>query len=305
MKGKIFLGWVLLLVGSLLLATAALAFFWLPGQVQRVPLNVDTTTRLAGTADKLNPKTGKVETGLPIKVTSITKVDPKASDDKVAVWVNTTCVNIDQDNPADCLKGTDARVVNNSIDTFATDRGTGEAVNGDKYLPPTAEAKTGLVNKWPFDAQKKDYTYWDGLRGKEVPATFEGTQKLDGLEVYEYHVSVPATAAEIADGIQGTYQTDKVMLVEPKTGSIINQTQHEVRTLEDGTKVLDLKIGFIDDQVAAGISDGKENVKRLNLMLNQVGPMTAIGGAVLFLAGLALVMSAARQYRKRQEAEQA
>ena len=128
-----------------------------------------------------------------------------------------------------------------------------------------------------------------------MDAKFEGTEKLDGLEIYKYHVTVPDTAAEIADGINGTYSTDKVMLVEPMTGSIVNQIQHEVRTLEDGTKVLDLKLNFTDDQVAAGIKDGKANVKKLNLFLNQVGPITAIAGGLLFLAGLALVIRAARQ----------
>lgn len=303
MKGKIYLGWVLLLVGSLLLATTALVKFWVPGQVLQVPKNVNSVTRLEGMVDKLNPATGKYETGMPVRVTSVTKVDPKASDDDVVAWVNTTCVNIDRDNPADCLKGTDERVVSNSIDVFATDRTTAVAVNGDKYLPPTAEPKEGLVNKWPFEAKKKDYQYWDGLLKKTVTAKYEETLDMDGLEIYKYHVSTPATAAEVADGIQGTYASDKVMLVEPLTGSIVNQIQDEQRTLEDGTKVLNLHIEFTKPQVAAGIKDGKANVARLNTILNQAPAWAGIGGLVLFLAGLALVVRAAKQ-RKALEAEE-
>ena len=52
---------ILVLLGAFLLATAALAMFWVPGQVKKTPLNVDSVTRLSGTA-QLFDGTSLVET---------------------------------------------------------------------------------------------------------------------------------------------------------------------------------------------------------------------------------------------------
>ena len=67
---------------------------------------------------------------------------------------------------------------------------TAEAVNDPQYVAPSAEEKTGLVNKWPFDAEKKDYLYWDSMLGEAVDATYDGTETIEGLETYKYHVLV-------------------------------------------------------------------------------------------------------------------
>ena len=55
------IGWVLLALGTFLVAIGLMAALWAPGQVKRTPLDTDSATRLAGTADKLNPATGEVE----------------------------------------------------------------------------------------------------------------------------------------------------------------------------------------------------------------------------------------------------
>ena len=49
-------------------------------------------------------------------------------------------------------------------DDFATDRITALAVNDPQYLPADAAPHEGLINKWPFEAEKKTYPYWDGTR---------------------------------------------------------------------------------------------------------------------------------------------
>ena len=121
-----------------------------------MPLDVDTDTFLTGQAQKLNPATGEVE-DVPVKVLSNTKVDPKKSDDKVVVWVNYACVNIDRDDPPDCLKDDDDRLISNTMDTFASDRHTGMAVNDAKYVGKDATKHEGLVNKFPFNTEKKSY----------------------------------------------------------------------------------------------------------------------------------------------------
>ena len=162
------IGWVLLALGAFLLVVGLMAAIWAPGQVKRTPLDTDSTTRLAGTADKLNPATGDIES-LDVKATSITKADSKRSDDEVIVFVNTLCLVIDEGDVPDCVDADDPqkRLISASTDVFATDRSDAMAVNGE-YLPAGAEEKEGLINKWPFDAEKKDYPYWDRTPYVEV-----------------------------------------------------------------------------------------------------------------------------------------
>ena len=289
------IGWVLLALGAFLLVVGLMASIWAPGQVKRTPLDTDSTTRLAGTADKLNPATGDIE-DLDVKATSKTKADSKRSDDDVIVFVNTLCLVIDEGDVPDCVDADDPqkRLISASTDVFATDRSDATAVNGE-YLPAGAEEKEGLINKWPFDAEKKDYPYWDGLLGAPVDAVYESTETIDGLETYKYNVSVEEQAAEVVDGVQGVYTQDKDLWIDPVTGSIIRQAQQEVRALEDGSVLLDLDLAFTDEQVADNVESAKDSGDQIELVTRTVPLIGFIGGAIALLVGAFLVFGGRRR----------
>ena len=295
------IGWVLLALGTFLIAIGLMAALWAPGQVKRTPLDTDSVTRLSGNADKLNPATGEVE-NIDVQATSITKADSKLSDDNVVVFVNSTCLVIDDGSGElpDCVDADDPekRLVTASTDVFATDRSDAMSVNGSSYLPPSAEEKEGLVNKWPFDAEKKTYPYWDGLLGAPVDATYDGTETLDGLETYRYHILVEEASTEVIEGIDGVYSQDKYIWIDPITGSIINQTQQEVRELEDGSPLLDLELAFTDDQVSANAADAEDNGSTLGLLTRTVPLIGLIGGVLALLVGVFLVWANARREKK-------
>jgi hypothetical protein len=293
------ISWVLLGVGAFLLAAAVMAVVWAPGQAKRAPLDTDSTTRLSGTAQKLNPTKGVVE-DLDVRAVSITKADSNKSDGDVVAYVNTSCLVIDVPDTPDCgEEGTgdnaDPNVISVSTDLFATDRRTGEAVNSVKYLPEGNPEHEGLQNKFPFDAEKKDYDFWDGILDRTVPATYEGTEKVAGLETYRYHISVEEEPATVTGDIRGLYSMDKTMWIEPETGAIIDQEQHDVRTLENGDPLLDLQLSFTDDQVATNVADAEDNVASLNLITRTVPLVGFIGGAICLLAGLALLFTGRRK----------
>ena len=283
------IGWVLLALGTFLVVIGLMAAVWAPGQVKRTPLDTDSTTRLAGTADKLNPGTGEVES-LQVKAASVTKADSDHSDDDVIVFVSSTCLVIDEGDVPDCVDADDpqGRLVTASTDVFATDRRDAEAVNGS-YVPPSSEEKEGLVNKWPFDAEKKTYPYWDGMLGEAVDAEYDGSEEIDGLETYRYHVLVEEESAEVVEGVDGVYSQDKFIWIDPVTGAIINQTQHEVRELTDGSTLLDMQLDFTDDQVAANAADAKDNGGTLGLLTTTVPLVGIIGGVLALIAGGFLV----------------
>ena len=292
---------LLLGLGSFLLVAALTVVLWGADAVKKTPLDTDSVTNLSGTADKLNPATGEVES-LEVKAASVTQADSELSDDDVVVFVSTTCLVIDEGDVPQCVDSTDDRLITASSDVFATDRHTAEAVNGSEYLPPSAEEKTGLINKWPFDAQKKDYTYWDGLLGEAVDATYDGTETIDGLETYKYHVLIEDAPAEVVTDIEGVYSQDKYLYIDPTTGAIINQTQHEVRELEDGSPLLDLNLGFTDDQVSANAEDAKDNGTQLGLLTKTLPLVGFIGGAIALLAGLFLLLASRRRQEPAPEA---
>lgn len=284
---------VLVGLGSFLLVAALTVVLWGADAVKKTPLDTDSVTNLSGEADKLNPATGEVES-LQVKAASVTKADAELSDDDVVVFVNTTCLVIDDGSTPQCVDESDDRLVSASSDVFATDRQTAEAVNDPQYVPPSAEEKSGLVNKWPFDAEKKDYLYWDGMLGEAVDATYDGTETVEGLETYKYHVLVEEEPAEVVEGIDGVYSQDKYIWIDPVTGAIINQTQDEVRELEDGSPLLDMQLAFTDEQVEDNVADAEESGRLLGLLTTTLPLVGFIGGAIALLAGLFLFLRGRR-----------
>ena len=278
------LGLILIGLGGFLLALGLLATLWVPGQVKRAPIDTDSTTRLSGTAAVV--PTG--DTNVDVRAVSVTKSDSNKSTDDVAVYTNYTCLVLDNPGPDCGIEGEGENADPNVIsvgepEAFATDRRTGVAVNDSKYLPEGTPKTQGLVNKFPFDTEKKDYPFWDGVLGDTVDATYDGTDTIDGLDVYKFNYSVANAAAEIADGIDGTYSMDKTMWIEPKTGQIIDQEQHDVRAA-NGTPLLDVELSFTDDQVKTNVDDAKSNVSSLDLITSTVPLIGFILGPILLIA---------------------
>jgi hypothetical protein len=282
-------GFILLGLAGFLVTAAVLALVWVPGQVKKTPLDVVTDTRLTGSAAAL-PTGG----GGPVKYLSRTVADGAASTSDVVVFDNFTCLVSDPDGTApDCVDDTDPdkRLVSAGTDRFATDRVTALAVNDEKYVGVNAVPHEGLVNKFPFDVEQKTYPFWDGIVDRAVETTFQGEEEIDGLAVYKFSYSVADEPAEISEGISGLYSMNKTMWIDKGTGSIIDESDKQVRKLDDGTPVLDLDISFTDETVAANVKDAKANNSQLSLVakapwvLGLLGLLAGAGGAFLLLAG--------------------
>ncbi len=277
-------------LGTFLLVVAVLATVWIPGVVKKTPTDVNTTTYLSGEAQRLDAETGKLGDVVPVNIQSVTQTDSAKSNGDVVVWRSGTCVvvNVDGDAPA-CVDGKDPRLLTASEDAFATDRVTGIAVQNGKYVPAGTVQHEGLMNKWPFDAEKKTYPYWDGTVGAAVDAVYQGTEELGGVETYRYQINIDEAPIEIADGVNGTYTNAVNIYVEPKTGAILNQSQDQQQYLENGTQVLDLQVEFTKDQKATSASDAEANKSKLNLLTKVVPIIGFVGGILALLAGLALI----------------
>jgi len=294
-----FVGAVLVFVGVTALVIAAVAAFWTSNQVQKTPLDTDNTTYAAGTASL----SGAAD--VPVKAIQLSRADSAASTSDVIVFNSSSCLVIVKGDTPDCVDATDpeGRLLSAGSEIFATDRHTAEAVNDPKILPADAEEKHGLVNKWPFDSQKKDYKYWDDLTAKEVTAVYAGTDEIDGLDTYKFTVDVDDAPIEIAAGVPGTYSSSKTIFIDPRTGTIIKQNEVQERVTDAGAPVLALDFGMTDDQVASNVADTKDNIKQLDLVSRTVPIVGLVLGLVALIAGV-LVQAARRRPSEAQHAQE-
>jgi hypothetical protein len=271
-------------VGGFLVVLAVLAQVYAPGRLMKTPLDVDSTTRLSGTAEISGEST-------PVKATSITHSDTDKSDDDIIVFQNSSCLVKDEGDVGDCVSADDPqkRLLSASVSDFATDRVTAMSVNDPDYLPADAAPQEGLVNKWPFEAEKKTYPYWNGTVGSAVDAVYDRTETVGGVETYVYRVESSDVPIEIAAGVPGLYADRTEIYIEPLTGAIVHQVQHQERTLEDGSPVLVLDLSFTDEQVAANGEDTKSKRDLLNLATKTVPLVGYAAGIPLLIAGIALM----------------
>ncbi len=285
---KVF-GLISLALAGLLLMLSVLAMSWIPGQVKKTPLGIDTKTYLTGEASAL-PAGGSS----PVQYFSHTVADPEKSTDEVVAFSTFTCLTkVEGANPPDCVDDKDPkkRLVNAGTDRFATDRKSALALEEgyEEYVGEDAEPHTGLVNKFPFDVEKKTYPFWDGVLGRAVDAEFQGEEQLDGLDTYVFRVASTDEPAEIAKDIDGIYSSTKDVWVDPVTGSMIKQHERQERKLENGQTVLALDIAFTDETVAANVADTKESVDSLS-MIDKLPPIAAVLGLLFGLLGLFLLL---------------
>jgi hypothetical protein len=284
---RTWLSLVLLFLGAFLITIAAVCRLWAADAAERTPLNSYNRTYLTGEADKLDPATGEVE-HFPVKITNITQVDPDRSDGDVVVFVTSTCVNRDEDSPEDCLTDDDPRMVTVSQSNFATDRHTGEAVDDPKYVESDVPIK-GLVNKWPFHTQKKDYLIWDDLTQTAVPAKYSGEKEIQGLDLYQFDATITDAPIDLGNDIAGVYNLQESWWIDPVTGKIVDQQLHDVRTLADGgSTALDLTARYTAETVATNVDDTKSAHRLLSLITTVIPLVGLVFGLLFLIIGLLL-----------------
>jgi hypothetical protein len=291
-------GAALALVGAFMLAAAILAQFYAADRLMKTPIDANTTTDLSGTAQLTN---GTELVELPVKAWSINKSDSEKSDDDVAVFVSSSCLVKDEGDIAECVSADDPqdRLLSATTDNFATDRRTALAINDPRYLPADATEHEGVVNKWPFEAEKKTYPYWDGLVGEAVDAVYDRTEELFGVDAYVYKVTINEAPIELSEGVPGTYTDEKEIYVHPFTGSILKQVDHQERADDEGNPALILDLAFTDDAVATKVDEAKDNTDSLNLVRETIPLIGYLVGIPLLLIGLALLVLSYRSKGQR------
>jgi hypothetical protein len=295
---RVWPAWLFLFLGAFFLVTAAVAQFWAKDAAARTPFDSYQRTYLTGTAEVLDPATGKTSEN-PVKISNITQVDDKKSTADAVVFVTSTCVNIDTGDPADCLPvppaKKDPRMISVSQLNFVADRTTALAYD-DPDILATPVPVSGLVNKWPFHAEKKSYDVWDDVTKTSSPADYVGETTMDGLTVYQYHQVISDAPIDLGNGIEGIYDLDETYTIDPVTGKIINQELHDVRTVKDsGATALDLTAAYTPETIQSNIDEAKDGGKQLTLITETLPLVGLVVGLICLGIGVLLLVRRRRR----------
>ncbi|MET3960310.1 hypothetical protein ABIE44_000244 [Marmoricola sp. OAE513] len=298
----------LVAVGAFLVVLAPMIRFYAYPRLAVAPANQISETGLqAKGATIFDAGTLKeIVTDLKIKVSTVGDAKAAKEHKGSVTYVNTTVTT----DSAGTMTGPNGEV-RGEIERMTFDARTGEATPGikDDFVSdtPGVEDKLvhkGLVAKFPFETQKKTYMFWDSTLLKAVPIKYLGTTKIEGMEVYKFGQTIPATQydtmdaprsilGESGDGnveAQMMYSVDRTLLVEPHTGVIIKRTEAQNNTIDyQGTpRVTTTKavVTYDDKTVRKNIDDYGSQGSMLNLVRNVVPQVGFVLGLVLMIGGV-------------------
>jgi hypothetical protein len=280
------------LIGVFCLVLAALLAFYAPDRAVKTPLNLNIKQVATGPAKILNSATGQVEDTTLIATRRV-RTDSAASDSKVTVIQETLCIVKNVGNPPECVDKDDAqaRLVSFTTDRVAADRKNANSVNDAKYNENIngAPAKhVGLTYKFPFNAKKQAYPFFDPNSLQAPQANYQGTEKLLGLSLYKYEAVITGADVDVAPGIPGKYDDTRTVWVDPKTGTIVKGIEHQVRTLQNGTLALDTTLTFDAASQKYQADFAKNGGKKITLLTVILPIVLLILGLIALAFGLLL-----------------
>jgi hypothetical protein len=314
------IGQVLLVLGVALLVAAPVLHRFGPKWAVRQPAQVNEQLFLTGTGAFLEANGFVLHQNAPIQVSNYVTtacVGRDATSSKstatcppgqvgsgnTAVW--------DQRIEVSGLAGTRRVLVNVMLDRVAFDRRTGAAVPG--YGQPHVHGDA-QVFFFPFGTQKQTYSQWDVVSAHAEPARYVGTTRVSGMTAYEFlqqprvdlgnftpDGTVPGSVLgrpdEASVPAHLDYSNDRRTFVDPRTGTILNETDDITLTARalDGRGDLatvltapDLTMRPQDQAFLA--SEAVRQRHRLDLVGRTIPIGLALGGAVALAAGLVLTL---------------
>lgn len=305
---------IIVFIGAFILTMGLLFRFYAYPKLAVVPTDQNMTSVVSDPeasffdADNVRPAEGELTT------TSRIIGDPEASeaaseetDRDVAVWNSGQVTDNNDDNMP----------MTGATDVYVFDRHTGEAVNCCGESSNGEEVKReGLLVKFPFNTQPTDdYEWWDGTVGKAFPVTYEGTEELQGMEVYTFRQEVPETkytTQELPGNLFGGspqsgavtadryYSNTRTFWVEPETGVVLDRVEEQKQEFRYKGKTLnavDTTSAFTDETVDTNVENYKTSSTLLSLIRLPLPIIFTALGALLVLVGIVLSVAIGRRNR--------
>jgi hypothetical protein len=213
-------------------------------------------------------------------------------------------------------------VIDASTGRIAMDRASGAAVKWDKacYADQLGQAcdpgnidYSGQLYAFPFGTKKQTYQYYDTTLRKALPMIYQGTETVRGLTTYRFVQAIPdqqinadeatmdVLLGSLAPGAaSGTmwYDDTRTLWIEPVTGSIVNYSEQQHRTLrtDTGTSITLLDATFqYTPQTLAEVTKQAGDGRQVIVALSRYTPIgLTVLGLVALLLGFLLTRSGVR-----------
>jgi hypothetical protein len=292
-------GLVAAALGTFLIVLAALARFYIVGQVVKFPLDENSVTTLtASNVSYFNTAMLQELTKVSMTDTSTTQGDVAAGSTHTAVWNNFTYL---YDN-------TNQLTYSYSLRRLAFDRRSGELVNCcGAAIDGKKVQVSGLGYVWPLNAQKQTYEIFDSTLMKPEPASFAGTASVDGIRTYEYIENVTPTqfnTQTLPGPLVGMADQQTVQLgeyyagtttewVDPITGAPVQVALSEHLYLggSSGSSVLNLLSGTFTTtpaSVAAAVRTAKHYDAEISVVSVIIPATGGLAGVIILIIGIIL-----------------
>jgi len=313
MRGRA-IGLVLLGLGAFLLAGALAVRLFLEPALVKLPLDQTASPTAQGTdVDFFSIGEQEQLEGLSADVRQQVQGDPssEAAGDDVAVW-----------NFGSTITAEDGTLLNAGTYRVCIDRREAVAVDCavDHVDYDDDVAVEGLTLTFPFGTEQKDYDVFNSTTRQAFPATFEGVEELEGLEVYRFQVSIPDTVVRELDvpasfaGADGdgtvtaevVYSNERTIWVEPTSGVIVTSQESPNTVLRGpegttGATILAGNFAGSEQTISDGVARA-EDIRGQISMVKTILPVTmAVVGLLLIVLGALLVARRARAGAHRED----
>jgi hypothetical protein len=285
-------------LGTFLIVLAALARFYVVGQVVKFPLDENSVATLtASNVSYFNTGLLQELTKVSMTDTSTTQGDVAAGSKHTAVWNNFSYL---YDN-------TNQQTYSYSLRRLAFDRRSGELVNCcGAAIDGKKVHMAGLGYVWPLNAQKQTYEIFDRTLMRPEPAGYGGVTRIDGLRTYKYVENVSPTqfATQTLPGsLVGTaqqtvqlgeyYTGTTTEWVDPITGAPVQVTlsEHLYLAGSSGASVLNLLNGTFTStpgSVAATVTTAKHYDAEISVISLIIPATSGLAGVIILIIGMIL-----------------
>lgn len=295
---------VLIALGAFLIVLAPMIRFYAYPRLAVAPANQRSITTLVGeNATIFDIATLKeITTDL---TTVVNTTGDASTPDKRAGAV--TYVNSTSTTSADGV------MRSRDVERMTFDARTGMAIKdccGDFISTTTGEetpvVHEGLPAKFPFQTEKKSYPFWDAELRKAVPIQYLETGQVEGVDVYKFAQSIPATQVGTMEvplsvlGLEGDetvtadtmYSNVRTLWVEPETGVVLKRTEAVNQTLDyegqSRVTLTEVVTGFDDATVKANADEYGGQANLLHLVRAVVPQVSFVLGLVMLVGGVLL-----------------
>ena len=285
-------GIALVLIGTFGVVLAILMPTVVAPAAKKTPLDLNITQISSGPAKVFDLASGQVK-DVRLRATRIVRTDTSASDGTNTTVNESLCIVIVNGDTPNCVSAADPRLLSVTTDRVTANRKSAEAVHvagwNENVNGDTSVRHVGLSYKWPIDAARKTYQFYQPDVKKAFPARYIDSETIQGLLVDKYVSATGDQPYKILGIADGTYNDTRTVWIEPRTGAIIDGVEHQVQTLSDGTVALDTTLSFEQSAIDYQANFAKSKIGDLRtaqiyvpLIAGVVG-LAALAGAFLLL----------------------